>query len=63
MKDYQKKPWTEKERNLLRQHYHLKVEEELVEMFPGRTINAIRKQVVYLKKRGWSFIQKGARSV
>jgi len=59
MKEYEKKPWTQNERNLLRLHYHLKNEEELLEMFPGRTINAIRKQAFYLKKRGWTFIRKG----
>jgi hypothetical protein len=59
MKDYQKRPWTHEERNLLRLNYHFKTEEELLELFPGRSINAIRKQVVYLKKRGWAFIRKG----
>lgn len=59
MKDYQKKPWTHAERNLLRLHYYFKTEEELLEMFPDRTINSIRKQVAYLKKRGWSFIRQG----
>lgn len=59
MKEYQKKPWTHHERNLLRNYYHLKNEEELLEMFPGRTMNSIRKQVSYLKKRGWGFIRQG----
>ena len=59
MKEYQKKPWTHEERNLLRNYYHLKNEEELLEMFQGRTMNSIRKQVSYLKKRGWSFIKQG----
>ena len=48
------------ERNLLRNHYYIKNEEELLEMFPGRTLNSIRKQVSYLRKRGWCFIRKGA---
>jgi hypothetical protein len=60
MKDYQKRPWTHAERNLLRLNYYFKTEQELVEMFPDRSINSIRKQVVYLKKRGWAFIRKGA---
>jgi hypothetical protein len=59
MKEYQKKPWTMNERNLLRNEYYCKNEEELLEMFPGRTMNSIRKQVSYLKKRGWGFIRKG----
>ena len=59
MKEYEKKPWTTDERNKLRLHYYFKNEEELLEMFPGRTINAIRKQVFYLKKRGWNFVRKG----
>ena len=60
MKEYQKKPWTMNERNLLRNYYYIKNEEELLEMFPGRTLNSIRKQVSYLRKRGWCFIRKGA---
>ena len=55
MKEYKKKPWTQEERTLLRNNYHLKNEEELLELFPERTINSIRKQVFYLKKRGWTF--------
>ena len=60
MKEYQKKPWTMNERNLLRSEYYCKNEEELLEMFPGRSMNSIRKQVSYLRKRGWCFIRKGA---
>lgn len=59
MKEYEKKPWTMDERNKLRLHYYLKTEAELLEMLPGRSMNAIRKQVSYLKKRGWAFIRKG----
>ena len=60
MKEYQKKPWTHDERNLLRNQYYFKNEEELLDMFPGRSMNSIRKQVSYLRKRGWCFIRKGA---
>lgn len=60
MKEYQKKPWTQEERNLLRSQYCCKTEQELLEMFPGRSMNSIRKQVSYLRKRGWSFSRKGA---
>lgn len=60
MKEYQKKPWTQDERNLLRNQYYFKNEDELLEMFPGRSMNSIRKQVSYLRKRGWCFIRKGA---
>ena len=60
MKEYQKKPWTQDERNRLRNHYYVVSEDELLEMFPGRTLNSIRKQVSYLRKRGWCFIRKGA---
>lgn len=60
MKEYQKKPWTHDERNLLRNQYYFKNEDELLEMFPGRSMNSIRKQVSYLRKRGWCFIRKGA---
>ena len=37
MKEYQKKPWSQDERNKLRNHYYLLSEDELLEMFPGRT--------------------------
>ena len=60
MKEYQKKPWTHDERNLLRNQYYFKNEEELLELFPGRSMNSIRKQVSYLRQRGWCFIRKGA---
>lgn len=59
MKDYQKRPWTHSERNMLRNNYYSMTEEELLQEFPDRTINSIRKQVAYLKKRGWCFIRKG----
>ena len=60
MKEYQKKPWTQDERNILRNQYYCKTEEELLQLLPGRTMNSIRKQVSYLRKRGWCFIRKGA---
>ena len=59
MKEYQKKPWTHEERNLLRNYYYCKNEDELLEILPDRSINSIRKQVAYLKKRGWAFIRQG----
>jgi hypothetical protein len=59
MKEYQKKPWTQDERNLLRNQYYCNTEDELLKMFPGRSMNSIRKQVSYLRKRGWHFIRKG----
>ena len=60
MKEYQKKPWSQDERNKLRNHYYLASEDELLNMLPGRSMNSIRKQVSYLRKRGWCFIRKGA---
>ena len=59
MKEYQKKPWSQDERNKLRNHYYVASEDELLNMLPGRSMNSIRKQVSYLRKRGWSFIRKG----
>ena len=55
MKDYQKRPWTILERQLLKERYYLSTAEQLAELFPGRTPNAITKQVNYLRKRGWTF--------
>jgi len=55
MKRYEKKPWSVMERNLLRDYYYTLSKEELFKVLPGRSLNAIVKQVVYLKKRNWSF--------
>jgi len=58
MKQYSKRPWTSDERNLLRKHYYASSDTEIQELFPDRSINSLRKQVSYLKKRGWSFLKK-----
>ncbi len=55
MRNYMKKPWSKKERTVLSQYYYLKSIEEIQLLLPERTPNAIRKQVLYLKKRGWRF--------
>ncbi len=48
-------PWTQAERNLLKDYYYTISRRELHKILPGRTINAMVKQVGYLKKRGWYF--------
>jgi hypothetical protein len=58
MKQYSKRPWTMNERNLLRKHYYVSSQDELLKLFPDRTMNSITKQVNYLKKRGWSFFKR-----
>jgi hypothetical protein len=55
MKKYSRKPWSTKERNLLRDYYYLVDSSELEKIFPDRSYNAIVKQVAYLKARGWWF--------
>lgn len=55
MKKYIKKPWTQEERNLLREYYYTLSQDALLELFPDRTMNSITKQVAYLRKRGWYF--------
>jgi len=55
MKTYSKKPWSIRERILLKEYYYKSNEEELLKLLPGRTYNSIRKQVSYLRKRGWTF--------
>jgi len=55
MKTYSKKPWSIRERVLLKEYYYKSDEEELLKILPGRTYNSIRKQVSYLRKRGWTF--------
>ena len=55
MRKYIKRPWSKEERTVLSQYYYLKSIEEIQLLLPERTPNAIRKQVLYLKKRGWRF--------
>ena len=55
MKQYKKQPWTIKERQLLSENYFILTADDLILLFPNRTIGAIRNQVNYLKKRGYSF--------
>ena len=55
MKKYDKQPWSDSERHVLRDYYYVLGMEHLLEILPGRTPNSIRKQVAYLKKRGWYF--------
>ncbi len=58
MKTYSKKPWSHRERLLLKEVYGVSTEEQLLELFPNRTYNSMRKQVAYLRKRGWVFNAK-----
>jgi hypothetical protein len=55
MRNYVKKPWSIRERELLRDNYYLASKEELLQMLPGRTLTSIQSQVHYLRKRGWYF--------
>ena len=55
MKKYKKRPWTTDERRILASHYyHLDVE-EMARLLPGRTVQSIRNQVSYIRKRGYRF--------
>jgi len=49
-----KKPWTTKEREVLRRYYKKIPMEDLLAKLPDRNPNSIYKQVLYLRKRGWS---------
>jgi hypothetical protein len=55
MKKYLKQPWTELERKTLAVFYYHESIDDLMERIPNRSENAIRKQVMYLKKRGYRF--------
>jgi hypothetical protein len=56
MKEYSKRPWSIRERVMLKEHYSKMSVVELQEThLPRRTENSIRKQVAYLRKRGWTF--------
>ena len=46
--------WTHEERTWLKDNYYLLPVEQCAEHL-GRTPNAIRVQVQYLRKRGWKF--------
>jgi len=55
MKKYKKRPWTTDERRILASHYYSIDVEEMVKLLPGRTVQAIRNQVSYIRKRGYRF--------
>jgi len=55
MKKYKKKPWTDEERKTLAAHYFYQDIETMEYMLPGRSAQAIRNQVAYLRKRGYRF--------
>jgi hypothetical protein len=44
--------WTADERSILQEYYE-EEGEQIVERLPGKTWDAIRSQVYYLRKRGW----------
>lgn len=52
---YDKKPWSKLERNILKQYYGEIPIKSLIDKLPGRTEKSIRSQVYYLRKRGWTF--------
>tara|TARA_B110000014_G_scaffold207981_1_gene159085 strand:- start:2958 stop:3143 length:186 start_codon:yes stop_codon:yes gene_type:complete len=55
MRNYKKKPWSMKEKGILAKYYYTCPKQEVYLLLPDRTPNAIAKQVLYLRKRGWPF--------
>jgi len=55
MKKYKRKPWTDTERKTLAKYYYHACIDEVCNMLPERTEQAIRNQVSYLRKRGYRF--------
>jgi len=53
MKNYKREPWTRGERILLEKWAGLRTYTEIADMLPKRTETAVRKQIEYLRKRGW----------
>jgi hypothetical protein len=58
MKKYVRKPWSVREREILRKNYYLVNKEQLQELLPSRTFSSITSQVHYLQKRGWYFLRE-----
>lgn len=56
MKKYKRKPWTEAERKVLTSNYKTMDIEDLTFLLPERTVQAIRNQAAYLRKKGIRFI-------
>ena len=57
MKEYSKQPWSIRERVMLQEHYSkMTVVQLQQDHLPSRTENSIRKQVAYLRKRGWRIL-------
>jgi hypothetical protein len=56
MKKYKRKPWTEAERKVLTTNYKTMDIEDLTFLLPERTVQAIRNQAAYLRKKGIRFI-------
>lgn len=53
MKNYKRKPWTDDERKILAEYYTQLNIEDLMYLLPGRSEQAVRNQVAYLRKRGY----------
>jgi hypothetical protein len=56
MKKYKRKPWSEAERRVLTTNYQTMDIKELTFLLPDRTVQAIRNQAAYLRKKGIRFI-------
>jgi hypothetical protein len=55
MKKYKKRPWTTDERRILASQYYQLDIDSVAMLLPGRTIQSIRNQVSYIRKRGYRF--------
>ena len=55
MRIYKKKPWTRVEKVILVSNYYMIPKADTYALLPNRTPNAITKQVLYLRSKGWPF--------
>jgi hypothetical protein len=55
MKKNKTKPWSDADRKTLAMYYFHASIEEVCSLLPERSIQSIRNQVNYLKKRGYRF--------
>ena len=55
MRNYKQQPWSYKERQLLTNKYYMVSTDELLKLFPNRTLQSCSSQALRLRREGWHF--------